>query len=202
MLQLAADSCSAALVAAVLFGRRSAASPVRARKPSEANHFIETPAGWTHPKTPWGDPDLQGMWPISFVGSVPLERCAGGFGRGRGTPPPPCDLNKAFLTEEEYAAQLEAAGVPRGPAREGDFRGQLRTSAAVRRDRPDVPAAADLAHRGPAERQAAGADGRGQAPVGADEEQLGAARTKRRPGTGWRTSTAGTAASRAACRRR
>ena len=44
----------------------------------EANHFIETPKGWTHPKTPWGDPDIQGMWPISFVGSVPLERCAGG----------------------------------------------------------------------------------------------------------------------------
>src|SRR4051812_11283672 len=68
--------------------------------PSEANHFIGTPAGWLHPKTPWGDPDLQGMWPISFVGSVPLERCAGGGGRGGGTPPP-CDLSKAFLTEQE-----------------------------------------------------------------------------------------------------
>src|SRR4030095_5234683 len=61
--------------------------------PSEAKHFIGTPAGWVHPKTPWGDPDLQGMWPISFVGSVPLERCAGG-GRPGGPPPPPCDLNK------------------------------------------------------------------------------------------------------------
>ena len=77
--------------------------------PSEANHFIETPRGWTQPKTPWGDPDIQGMWPISFVGSVPLERCAGGGGRGRGTPPPPCDLNKAFLTEAEYQSRLDAA---------------------------------------------------------------------------------------------
>ena len=40
--------------------------------PDEANHFIETPKSWTQPKTPWGDPDIQGMWPISFVGSVPL----------------------------------------------------------------------------------------------------------------------------------
>jgi len=32
--------------------------------PSEANHFIETPKGWVHPKTGWGDPDLTGMWPI------------------------------------------------------------------------------------------------------------------------------------------
>src|ERR1044071_5227463 len=38
-------------------------------KPSEANHFIGTPAGWVHPKTAWGDPDLQGMWPIGYVGS-------------------------------------------------------------------------------------------------------------------------------------
>jgi hypothetical protein len=77
--------------------------------PSEANHFIETPKGWTQPKTPWGDPDIQGMWPISFVGSVPLERCAGGSGRGRSTPPLPCDTNKAFLTEAEYQARLGAA---------------------------------------------------------------------------------------------
>jgi hypothetical protein len=77
--------------------------------PSEANHFIGTPSGWTQPKTPWGDPDIQGMWPISFVGSVPLERCAGGGGRRGSAPPPPCDLNKAFLTEAEYKERLDAA---------------------------------------------------------------------------------------------
>jgi hypothetical protein len=81
------------------------------RAPSEANHFIETPAGWTHPKTAWGDPDLQGTWPISYVGSVPLERCVslgGGGGRGAADAPP-CDLNKAFLTKEEYQQRLKSA---------------------------------------------------------------------------------------------
>lgn len=29
---------------------------------------------WKHPKTPWGDPDLQGMWPIAHLMSVPLQR--------------------------------------------------------------------------------------------------------------------------------
>jgi hypothetical protein len=79
--------------------------------PNEANHFIATPTGWTQPKTPWGDPDIQGMWPISFVGSVPLERCAGGGGRGGAgsPPPPPCDMNKAFLTDTEYQQRLDAA---------------------------------------------------------------------------------------------
>jgi hypothetical protein len=75
--------------------------------PSEKNMFIETPAGWRAPKTAWGDPDLQGTWPISYVGGVPLERCAGGGGRA-GEPAPPCDPNKAFLTEEEFKARVAA----------------------------------------------------------------------------------------------
>ena len=94
-----------ALVVAAVSAQRPVALP-----PGEATHFIQTPARWVHPKTGWGDPDLQGMWPISFVGSVPLERCAGGGGRGR-EGAPPCDPNKAFLTEEEYQARLKAAGL-------------------------------------------------------------------------------------------
>src|SRR5438477_31919 len=70
--------------------------------PSEANFFIGTPAGWIHPKTAWGDPDLQGTWPLSYVGNTPLERCAGGRGGS-------CDPNKAFLTEEEYKTVLANA---------------------------------------------------------------------------------------------
>ena len=73
--------------------------------PSEANHFIETPKGWVQAKTPWGDPDIQGMWPISYVGTVPLERCSGG-GRPGG---PACDPNKAWLTEDEYKQRVDAA---------------------------------------------------------------------------------------------
>jgi hypothetical protein len=71
--------------------------------------FIETPAGWKSPKTAWGDPDLQGTWPISYVGSVPLERCAGAGGRAGGPPAPPCDPDKAFLTGEEFNARVAAA---------------------------------------------------------------------------------------------
>jgi hypothetical protein len=76
--------------------------------PSEKNMFIETPAGWKSAKTAWGDPDLQGTWPINYVGGVPLERCAGGGGRG-GAAPPPCDPNKAFYTDEEFKARVDAA---------------------------------------------------------------------------------------------
>src|SRR5438045_9587694 len=56
------------------------ASPTKAQSrqaipPSEANFFIGTPAGWVNPKTPWGDPDLQGIWPLNNVGITPLQRC-------------------------------------------------------------------------------------------------------------------------------
>src|SRR5438132_8993120 len=72
--------------------------------PSEKNFFIGTPAGWVAPKTPWGDPDLQGVWPLSFVGSTPLQRCFGG-GHGAAT----CDPRKEFLTEDEYKTALANA---------------------------------------------------------------------------------------------
>ena len=48
---------------------------------------------WTPPQTPWGDPDLQGIWGLGYV-FTPLER--------------PDELaDKEFLTDEEVAA-LEA----------------------------------------------------------------------------------------------
>src|ERR1700744_3537923 len=29
---------------------------------------------WTPPKPPWGDPDLQGTWPLDQLGRTPLQR--------------------------------------------------------------------------------------------------------------------------------
>ncbi|HJT86815.1 MAG TPA: hypothetical protein VJ732_03140 [Bryobacteraceae bacterium] len=57
-------------------------------------------AGWaqtkayTPPKTPWGDPDLQGIWPGNM--SAPLER-------------PKSFGTRAVLTDEEYAKRLAQA---------------------------------------------------------------------------------------------
>src|ERR1700733_4189587 len=76
--------------------------------PDEANFFIATPPGWKQAKTPWGDPDLQGIWPISYVGTVPLQRCVGGFGPRRADAPP-CDPHKVFLTATEFDALQERA---------------------------------------------------------------------------------------------
>ncbi|MFO7286953.1 MAG: hypothetical protein C0P79_008880 [Gammaproteobacteria bacterium] len=51
--------------------------------------------GWKHPVTPWGDPDLQGRWPIRHMTLTPLER--------------PVELGtRAYLTDEEFAERVAA----------------------------------------------------------------------------------------------
>lgn len=50
---------------------------------------------WQHPRTPWGDPDLQGMWPVVHLISVPLERREQ-FG------------DRLYFNEEEMAQQRAA----------------------------------------------------------------------------------------------
>jgi hypothetical protein len=73
--------------------------------PSEANHFIETPKGWAHPTTPWGEPDIQATLNMMQAAGVPLERCANSYRFGG----PPCDMNKKWWTEEEHKQRLAAA---------------------------------------------------------------------------------------------
>jgi hypothetical protein len=73
--------------------------------PSEANHFIETPTGWVHPKTAWGEPDIQATLNMMQAAGVPLERCANSYRFGA----PPCDMNKKWWTDEEFAQRVSAA---------------------------------------------------------------------------------------------
>ncbi len=116
-----------ALLAAALTAIVAAQAPAQAQindrirgTPSEANHFIETPRGWQHPKTAWGEPDIQAQLNQMQAAGIPLERCAssyraalppgaaapGGPAGGVGAPAA-CDMNKVWLTDEEYAKRME-----------------------------------------------------------------------------------------------
>ena len=147
--------------------------------PGEKNMFIETPAGWKAPKTAWGDPDLQGTWPINYVGSVPLERCAGGRRTPRRDSPPPCDPNKAFYTEEEFKARVEP---PTGRGnryadaiKKGDFGPAFQAGNID----PTSPQRQTSLIVDPPNGRLPGDDRGRQAAVGADAQQLGdLARTK------------------------
>jgi len=77
----AARNAAAALVALVALSLACVATLAQERR------------GWQHPKTEWGDPDLQGMWPIHHMTLTPLER--------------PVELGtRAFLTDEEFAERM------------------------------------------------------------------------------------------------
>jgi hypothetical protein len=68
----------------------AAPKPVAAApKPAAATQTSDTLKAGPAPRTPWGTPDLQGVWFV--LTSVPLERT-------------PANANKEFLTDEEVAA--------------------------------------------------------------------------------------------------
>ena len=84
---------------------------------SEANHFVETPKGWVHPRTPWGEPDMEGTWPIPAGINLVRNACPANAPRGRGAgpavpntnvpPPPPCDPTTPFLSEAEFKVVMD-----------------------------------------------------------------------------------------------
>jgi hypothetical protein len=95
---------------------------------------------FTTPRTPWGDPDLQGVWSSDDTSGIPLSR-------------PPQFGSRQYLTEPEYQnrqKQVEA-GISAGENAEGSFRGDFarrafyQTSLVV--DPPDgrMPAVTPLA---------------------------------------------------------
>src|SRR6516164_9257771 len=71
----------------------SAQAPTQ--KPPQAQQPAPSKA-WTAPKTPWGEPDLQGIWPLNHLISTPLQRQQR-YG------------NRQQMTDEEFAAAQKAA---------------------------------------------------------------------------------------------
>ena len=124
--------CAAGLFVVAASAQAPNFAPSPGVAPSEANHFIETPKGWVHPRTAWGDPDLTGVWPIAH-GLNLVRTCPRGGGPGRGGPggapgrgaapapapaapaaapaAPPCDPNNPplFKTAEVYQAEVDRA---------------------------------------------------------------------------------------------
>ena len=66
---------------------------------------------WTAPKTPWGDPDIEGVWTSDSVRGIPTER-------------PATLAGKAELSDEEFAAKVKRDEQTRTAAEnaEGAFR--------------------------------------------------------------------------------
>src|SRR5436190_10325457 len=93
-------------------------TPVLTQTKSTAPPLVITAYGgkapatpYKSPKTPWGEPDLIGVWSSDDTAGIPMSRpqnCNGpgaatgaGPGAGRGG----CFGDRLFLTDEEYAAR-------------------------------------------------------------------------------------------------
>lgn len=71
--------------------------------PTAAQTLKNGVSSWTTPRTPWGDPDLQGLW--NNATTTPLQR--------------PEELGeKAFLTDEEVAQRDQVVGAARNTDRQ------------------------------------------------------------------------------------
>ena len=79
--------------------------PVDSRPAQRGESFHRDAERLGHPKTPWGEPDIQANLNMMQAAGVPLERCANATRFGGA----PCDMNKAWWTEEEYKQRIAAA---------------------------------------------------------------------------------------------
>jgi hypothetical protein len=118
--------------------------------PSVDNHFIETPVGWEHPMTAWGEPDIGAMLDMMQASRLPLERCADSypsrllptflFGeRSSEQWQRPCDMDKAWLTKEEYDARVEAWRLSVDASRQALSQGDLGSSLRSGTVDPNIP---------------------------------------------------------------
>src|SRR4029453_6470440 len=59
------------------------------------------------PRTPWGDPDLQGVWSSDDMENIPMAagQGRGGPGRGAAPPTPPGQAPPLYLDEAALAAR-------------------------------------------------------------------------------------------------
>jgi len=74
----------------------------------------QAPSNYAVPKTPWGDPDLQGVWSSDDTSGIPRER--------------PVDLGtRLYQNDQEYAARAKQVetGVQRAENAVGSFRGDF-----------------------------------------------------------------------------
>ncbi len=172
---------------------RSPGAPSRRRRaaPSTRDGRHDRRVGWQHPRTAWGDPDLQGMWPIINLISTPFQRPVDQQGN-------PIYGDRAELTDEEYAATQQ-----RLAARDERYQEEIKSNKMgmghwAEASHNNDAARLDVVARRAEERPLPRAHRARQGARVEDEAAAGAPRCS----TSRRISTRGIAASRAVCRRR
>ena len=132
------------------------------------------PGVWKQPVTAWGDPDLQGMWPIINLISTPFQRPVDE--QGNSIYGDRRVAHRRGVRQDEGAPRGARRGVRQRDQEQQDGYGPLgRGEPSQRRSAPDVAA------RRARERPLPGAHGARQGARVEDEQQLDAARSFDKP---------------------
>jgi hypothetical protein len=105
---------ASALCATISVDAQTPGSADPGGKPKSAQTARASAKGFVTPRTPWGDPDLQGVWTSDDMLSIPMER-------------PEQFAGRAELTDEEFAAraQRDQQALDRNKKAVGAFRGDV-----------------------------------------------------------------------------
>jgi hypothetical protein len=131
---IAAMSTGAGIVGLCLYsGASVSGQQSRATPPAlVVTAFGGKPVEYKAPRTPWGDPDLQGVWSSDDMENIPMAAGQGRGGPGRGGPgrgaapqaapgqPPPLYLDETALAARK--AQVDNAAKQRDTSAESSFR--------------------------------------------------------------------------------
>src|SRR5688572_16556040 len=110
---VAASGLFVALISLPLSGQQSAIGAGAPPLVITANNG-GPPSSYTAPRTPWGDPDLQGVWSSDDTANIPTSRPAN-FG------------DRMYMTDDEFKTRQAAVakGVQSAENAEGSFRGDF-----------------------------------------------------------------------------
>jgi hypothetical protein len=129
---IAAGTVVGIIALAIYNGPPVSAQSSRATPPALViTAFGGKPVDYKAPRTPWGDPDLQGVWSSDDMENVPMAAGGGRGGPGRGGPgrgvpqaapgqPPPLYLDEAALAARK--TQVDNAAKQRDTSAESSFR--------------------------------------------------------------------------------
>ncbi len=133
------------VVAATFLGALTVGPPPAAAQASSPAHAATAGSGrtWTVPRTPWGDPDLQGLWPANDMQGTPYERPAQFGERATLTPQELAERQAQTVRQEEVDSetvvntQRAPRGTGTGPPSHWGERGKPSLQASLIVDPPD-----------------------------------------------------------------
>jgi hypothetical protein len=125
---IAAGSTVAGIIALCVSGGALVSGQSRSTPPALVVTALAGKAvDYKAPRTPWGDPDLQGVWSSDDMENIPMAAGQGRGGPGRGAAPqlapgqvPPLYLDEAALAARK--AQVEGGAKQRDTSAESSFR--------------------------------------------------------------------------------